>query len=124
MFDVRYYMRQRGNENIVDMTKKTFNLCYDAETKMSYVKKVEDELTKNRREKDNELITGFMLQILDSDGTPHRLCPVQSFENYIGFLNEQSEYLWQKPNFKRYKAGQIPYYDNVRVGNNPYHLHL
>ena len=52
------------------------------ETGMSYVKKVEDEMTKNRREKDNELITGLP-QILNEDGTPHKgkiLRKLQGFE--------------------------------------------
>ena len=83
MFDVRFFMCRRGGENIVDMTKSTFNLMYDKELNMAYVKKVEDEMTKNRRENDNELITGFMPQILNADGSPSRLCPVRSFENYI-----------------------------------------
>ena len=47
MFDVHYYMCHRGNENILDMTKDTFNLCYNQDTKIAYVMKVEDEMTKN-----------------------------------------------------------------------------
>ena len=45
MFDIRFFMCRHGCENIVGMTKSTFNLCYDQETKISYVKKVEDKLT-------------------------------------------------------------------------------
>ena len=53
MFDIRYYMCRRGGENIKDMTKETFQLCFDNETKISYVKKVLDEMTKNHQECDN-----------------------------------------------------------------------
>ena len=71
------------------MIKDTFKLCYDRDTGMAYVKKVQDELTKNHKGKDTvEIVTGFMPQILDADVKPHRLCPVRSFENYIGHFNE------------------------------------
>ena len=82
--------------------------------------KIEDELTKNHREKDSELITGFMPQLLNADGTPHRLCPVQSYENYINALNEECNFLWQKVNINKFKKGQVPYFDNVQVGKNPH----
>ena len=73
MFDIRYYMCRRGGENIADMTKSTFQLQYDTETQISYVRKVEDELTKNHQECDTEIITGFMPQIKNPDGTAHKL---------------------------------------------------
>lgn len=47
MFDIRYYFCRRGGENIETMTKGTFELKYDVNTKMAYVKKVRDEMTKN-----------------------------------------------------------------------------
>ena len=91
-------MCDRGGENIVDMTKKAFQLCYDNETKMSFVKKVEDEMSKNHHENDQqEIITGFIPQLLQSNGTPHKLCPVRSFENYVRNLNEHNNKLWQHP---------------------------
>ena len=61
---------------------------------MAFVKKVENKLTENHREKDTELITGFMPQILNEDCTSHGLCPVHSFENYINLFNEKCQFLW------------------------------
>ena len=77
------------------MTVHTFKLQYDVSTGMSYVKKVQDELTKNHREKDNELITGFMPAIKDSTGKVAKMCPVRSFENYLNSLDKTVPYLWQ-----------------------------
>ena len=75
-FDVRYYLLKRGQENVINMQKDTFNLVYDSETKITYVKKVKDELTKNHKEVNSEITTGFMPQMLKEDGTPHKMCPV------------------------------------------------
>lgn len=71
MFDVCYYFCRRGNENIHEMTKTTFNLIYDQETKMTYVKCVENELIKNHKEVNAEIETAIMPQILDENGIPH-----------------------------------------------------
>ena len=103
MFDVCYFMCRRGRENIVGMTKSTFLMCYDQDSKIAYIKKQEDEMTKNQREQDTELITGFMPQILDENGLPHKMCPVRSFENYINLLNEKCPGLWQKCNMNHVK---------------------
>ena len=73
MFDIRYYFCRRGGENMHEMTKKTFELKYDQDTKIAYVEKVQDELTKNHREANNEVVTGFMPQILTDNGTPHKV---------------------------------------------------
>ena len=45
------------------MTTSTFELKYDVDTGICYVKKVIDELTKNRHESDHKLVTGFMPQL-------------------------------------------------------------
>ena len=55
--------------NIQDMTTSTFELKYDADTGICYVKKVIDELTKNQCESDHELVTGFMPQLKNEDGS-------------------------------------------------------
>ena len=36
MFDIHYYMCHHGCENILDMTKKSFTLCYDKETHITF----------------------------------------------------------------------------------------
>ena len=102
----------------VGMTKSTFQLAYDKESGICYIKKKEDEMTQNHRERDTGLITGFILQILDADGTPHRLCPVRSFENYINYLNPKCQGLWQKPNRRNIQRGVQPYFDAVTIGKN------
>ena len=81
MFDIRYYFCRRGGENIQDMTTATFELKIDPDSGISYVKKVIDEMTKNHRETDRELVTGFMPQLRNADGTIAKMCPVRSFEN-------------------------------------------
>ena len=65
-----------GTENFQGFTKDTFQLTFDSEISITYVKKVTDELSKNHQETDQEIITGFMPQLLDIDGQPHKLCPV------------------------------------------------
>ena len=46
------------------MDKTTFSLQYDPELQIAYIKKVKDEMTKNHRDKDTEITTGFMPQVL------------------------------------------------------------
>ena len=78
------------------MTKNTFKLEYDEESRITYLRKVEDEITKNHQETDSEVITVFMPQIIDiQTGLPHKLCPIRSYENYIGQLHPQNDMLWQ-----------------------------
>ena len=120
MFDIRYYFCRRGGENFINFKKNTFQLCYDNNTNIAYVKKSVDEMQKNHNEKSNvEIITGFMPRILADDGTPHKLCPVRSFENYSFTLNPDCEGLWQKPWLSNYKKNHLPFYEASTVGKNP-----
>ena len=100
------------------MTKETFRLSYDAQTKIAYVLKVKDEMTKNLQEFDNPVVTGFMPQILNPDGTVNKLCPVRSYENYLGHLNEKCPFLWQTPNDAAFEKGENIWYKNKRIGEN------
>ena len=59
-FDIRYYFCRRGSENIYEMAKDTFQLAFDTETKIAYVYKSKDEMTKNHQETNNPIVTGFM----------------------------------------------------------------
>ena len=111
-------MCRQGGENIHAMTKDTFQLHYDIETGISYVKKVKDEMQKNHQECDNEIITDFMPQLLIPDGTVHNLCPVQAFENYISKLHPDNHSLWQKPLCKIPKDASSPWYEKTIVGHN------
>ena len=110
-------MCRRGGENIETMNKETFKLKYDSELQMAYVQKVQDEQTKNHQESNTEIITGFIPQLLDVDGSVHRLCPVRSFENYLNVLNPRCDALWQQPKNKIPAEG--PWYNAQPVGHNP-----
>ena len=118
MFGIRYYFCRCANENVYCMTKETFRLAYDTTTKIAYVLKVQDEMTKNHQESDNPIVTGFMPQMLTSNGTVHKLCPVRSYENYLAHLCEQCPYLWQTPNDSAYKRGLNVWFKNKRIGEN------
>ena len=99
------------------MTTETFKLEFDPNSKITYVRKVQDELTKNHHETDRELVTGFMPQLKSSDGTVSKLCLVRSFENYVDLLDKKVNYLWQKPKSKIPKNG-LPWYIPQKVGHN------
>ena len=115
-FDVRYFFCQRGSENIYNMKRDTFELGYIQETGMSYVFKAKDEKQKNHKEYHNPIITGYMPQLLDDTGRPHKLCPVRSFENYTFTLNKDVEYLWQTPNDAAFNRGEPKCFKKGRVG--------
>ena len=120
MFDIRYYMCRRVGENFVTITKDTFKLCFDKESQMAYVIKVENELTNNQREKSNiEIVTGVMTQILGRKGVLHKLCPERPFENYTTSLNPECNSLWQKTSISNYRKGILPMYENSSIGKNP-----
>ena len=99
-FDVHFYLCRRGSENFHDLEKDDFALEFDTDTKIAYVRKVKDELTKNHKDLDIDVKTGFMTQVMGVDGRPHKLCPVRSFENYLSHLNPKCKMLWQQPRKK------------------------
>lgn len=120
MWDIHYFFCRRGGENLDKMTKSTFELQYDVDTKMAYVKKVKDEMTKNHRENDSEIVTGFMPQLLDpTTGRPHKMCPVRSFENYIYHLHPELDSLWQQPKKSFIAANKRVWYSKRPIGHNP-----
>ena len=110
-FDIRLYFSRRGSENITSMTKHTFCIKTDPDTRMQYVCKREDELTKNHRENDNELISGFM-----PEAPGHNLCPVSSFKKFIDKLNRRCDRLWQKP--RQIVKDDSKWFCNVPLGKN------
>lgn len=118
MFNIRFYFCHRGGENLESFMKDTFSLQHDTKTGMAYVKKVRDEMTKNQRQHDTEMVTGFMPQLLIENGHPHKMCPVRSYENYIGVLNPANNYLWQHPKKKATPSSTV-WYDNQNLGHNP-----
>ena len=90
--DLCYYFVRRGTENIYHWTKDTFKTITD-ESGIVYVKKVEDEETKNHKEIDSEIITAFMPEMRGS-----KYCPVMSFMTYVSALSSETKYLWQSSN--------------------------
>ena len=71
-----------GEEEKIFMTwrKLLLKLRYDQETQIAYICKVVDEIIKNHKESNAEIVTGFMPQILDPKaGLPHKICLVRSF---------------------------------------------
>ena len=94
------------------MNRDIFKFHFDSDTQITYVKKEKDEQTKNHREADSEVQTGFMLQVLDSNRRPHKLCPVCSFENYLCHLNPNSEALWQTPK-RKVKDNEMIWYTQI-----------
>ena len=82
MFDIRFYFARRGSESLKNMTTHTFKAVFDDMNDIIYIKKIEDELQKNHKECDGEIITGYMPEMKDNP-----LCPVESFREYMSHLN-------------------------------------
>ena len=108
------------------MTKSTFALKYTTESGISYIEKVQDEMTKNHTEITAEVQTDIMPQMLDENGKPHKYCPVCSFENCLGHLNRlghlnpKVEHLWQTPLNKIHNIKeQTVWYKSEAKGHNP-----
>ena len=92
MFDIRFYFARRGAENIKQMKVNTFRVVFDQQLDLIYIKKDKDELTKNHKEINSEIITGYMPEMRGS-----QFCPVDSFREYISHLNPNNDSLWQTP---------------------------
>ena len=96
-WDIQFYVACRGGEGVQQMTKKTFALKRDPDTNLCYIVKVVDEETKNHKETDKDIITGFMPEIPNC-----KMCPVQSFLTYLYSLSPECENLWQVPKFTNF----------------------
>ena len=118
LFDVKYYLIRRANENMHGMKKDFLQLCFDSDYQITHLKKVKDEITKNHKESDTKIRSGFMSQILDADVRPHKLCPVRSFENYISHLNPKIDSMWQIPLNKIPMDPNEPWYKVEQLGHN------
>ena len=70
------------------MTKQTL-IVKDGEDGNRYVCRAIDEFTKNHRENDKELVSGFMTEIPNSE-----LCPVKSYLSYVAKLHPSNEKFW------------------------------
>ena len=82
MFDITFYFARRDSESFKNMTTHTFKAVFDDMNDIIYIKKIEDELQKNHKECNDEIITGYMPKMKDNP-----LCPVESFREYMIHLN-------------------------------------
>lgn len=106
-FEVVLCFCRRGRQNMRQLKKSDFAVKTN-DKGVKYVTKISDELTKNHRE-DNEPEEGGSMY---ETGGP--FCPVASFEKYIGHLNPNNEFLFQRP--KKEKPDNELWYDNMVVG--------
>ena len=114
-FDIRYYFARRGGENIYDMTKETFKCVTDHESGVSYITHAQDKETKNHKESDNEIISGYLPETPGS-----KYCPVQSFLTYRISLDRSVPYLWQRPKMSTFpEDGKGTWYGPRWVSHNP-----
>ena len=61
------------------MDKDEFALKFDTDPKIACARKVRDELTRNHKDLDKYVTTGFMTQVMGVDGRRHKLCPKKVF---------------------------------------------
>ena len=114
-FDIRYYFARMGGENIYEMTKETFKCVTDRKSGITYITRAMDEATKNHKETDNPIISGYMPELPGS-----KYYPVQSYMTYIISLDRSKNYLWQRANRKKFPAdGKGTWYGPIRMGHNP-----
>ena len=95
-----------------------FALEYDTETNIAFIRKVKDELRKNHTDMDINVTSGFMTQVLDANGRPHKMCPVRSFEKYINHLNPKCTSVWQQPQ-KNIKLEDAVWYISRALDHSP-----
>ena len=93
------------------ITKTTFQVLRDRETDICYVTRAEDEETKNHKEVDKDINSGYMPERPGS-----KYCPVQSYLTYIYSLDRSVNDLWQRPRFDKFQeVGKGIWYGPTRV---------
>ena len=116
MWDIRYYFACRGFENFPKMTKDTFKLSTHPDTGVKYLERIEDEETKNHKEVDGQIVSGYMPEI----SYDNKLCPVSSYLTYLYSLSKDNNILSQSPKFTNFSEDPRvrTYYDPSDVGHN------
>ena len=89
------------------MLKNTFKLVTDPNSGIKFIEKTMDEETKNHKETDQNIISGYMAEIKDSE-----YCPVKSYLRYFNALSPKSDKLWQTAKFDEFPQDgtQVFYY--------------
>ena len=95
------------------MFKNTFEIMTDPDTGVRYVTKAIDEETKNHKETDQDIISGFMPENKDS-----KYCPVKSYLRYLNALSPRSEKLWQTPKFEEFPTDGSTVFYYGKMGHN------
>ena len=112
-FDIRFYFIRRANENIDQFTKKTFVLEVDPNTGLKYIRKEQDQQTKNHQD-DTIFVSGIMPELPNSDR-----CPVNNFMTYVSKLHPRCDYLWQQvKKMEEIKDADI-WFKPCKIGPNP-----
>ena len=114
-WDIRYYFTCRGTENMYNMKRDHFKLSFDEQRGIRYIKLAKDKETKNHKEVDQDIESGFLPEMKDS-----KYCPVTSYLTYIMSLSCQSDLMWQQPKFHQFPTNprERIYYGPGRVGEN------
>ena len=107
-----YFIRQ-ANENIDGFTKETFVMEIDPNTGLKYIRKEQDEQTKNHQD-DTTFTSGIMPEIPDSP-----LCPVKSYMFYLSKLHPRCGYLWQHCKDKEDITDSDIWFKPLKIGQNP-----
>ena len=108
-FDIMLFLCRRGNENLRELKKDSFQVSVDDEGR-EYLEKYTDEMTKNRRE-NNEAVEGGRIYATDFTD-----CPVMSYKQYMTVLNPKIDAFFQRPKSARPLQG--PWFDAMPVGFN------
>ena len=74
-----------------------FEMHTDPDTGLHYIKRVQDEETKNHKAYNEDIQTTFMPEIKDN-----KMCPIQSYLTQLYSLSLDSDYLWQTPKFTKF----------------------
>jgi len=105
------YFCRRGRQNLRELKTKDFSFTKD-DKGARYVTKSGDELTKNRREDDEDFEGGMLFE------KPGPQCFFASLELYIKHPNPKNEFLFQRPK-KGSKIGVDGVcFDNTVVGES------
>lgn len=95
-FDIRYYFCCRGGENIHDMTKDTFQVEYNAEMGIAYVKKWKMKKQRTIKKQMKQLWQDLCLKYWILKQENHTSCVQWGALKIMSTLNPKTNHLWQQ----------------------------